>query len=370
MKSVLTLLISGAFAAASFAQADSGCDDLIAAYKACTGINGTALAEYAAPQVKAADGKPAPNHVIRGVTYTDSYGVTGFTRSADADPDSSYLSFTIESTNGNVLNISGLDLSYSRDVGGPRKLVVRSSADGYSSDLFVDNSIATSTEFNAPRFDTPVEGDEITFRFYLSNAGEGDYNGLFNLNPFDGNPDGTALQFKGCSVNPLPVELTSFAATAAGDHAELTWATATERNNDYFSVERSDDGLLFAEVGRVTGAGTTGKPQSYSFAQAADGSGTVYFRLRQVDFDGQFEYSDVVAVDFEGAESLSVANTLAVDELQVVTGGETVFQVVTLSGDVAMSGHLGEGRTSLDVSALTPGMYVLTDGKTTVRFVK
>ena len=370
MKSVLTLLLSGAFAAASFAQSDAGCDDLIAAYKACTGINGTALAEYAAPNVKAEDGKPAPNHVIRGVTYTDTYGVTGFTRSQDADPDSSYLAFTFESTNGNVLNVTGLDLSYSRDVGGPRKLVIRSSADGYSSDLFVDNDIETSPEFNAPRFDTPIEGDEITFRIYLSDAGVGDYNGLFNLNPFDGNPDGTALQFKGCSISSLPVELTSFAATAAGDFAELTWTTASERDNDYFSVERSDDGLLFAEVGRVSGAGTTGRAQSYSFAQAADGDGTVYFRLRQVDFDGQYDYSDVVAVDFEGTQSLSVANTVAQNELQVVTGEETLYNVMTLSGNVALSGQLGEGRTSLDVSSLRPGMYILTDGKTSVRFVK
>jgi hypothetical protein len=100
---------------------------------------------------------------------------------------------------------------------------------------------------------------------------------------------------------PVPVELTSFTASANSVGVILNWTTATEINNHGFEVERSQDSESFYRIGFVQGVGTTTENQSYSFIDDIEYSGvkTYYYRLRQVDLDGRSQYSDVVNVDFD-----------------------------------------------------------------------
>jgi hypothetical protein len=90
----------------------------------------------------------------------------------------------------------------------------------------------------------------------------------------------------------LPVELIFFEANVVGRDVRLDWATATEKNNDYFAIERSSDGRNFREIGRVEGNGNNSDRLNYSFTEN-NPSGTLFYRLKQVDFDGSFEYSEV-----------------------------------------------------------------------------
>lgn len=94
----------------------------------------------------------------------------------------------------------------------------------------------------------------------------------------------------------LPVDLTAFDALMAGETVQLNWETASETNNARFEVEAGFNGGDFEPIGFVAGAGTTLEPQTYAFATKALAAGTYAFRLKQVDFDGAFEYSDVVYV--------------------------------------------------------------------------
>jgi len=103
--------------------------------------------------------------------------------------------------------------------------------------------------------------------------------------------------------NPLPVDLISFTAKKTEDGVRLDWETASEKNNDYFEVQRSPDGMEFTVIGEVTGAGTTNEHQFYSLIDAVPYSGINYYRLKQVDFDGAFEYSKVISVDVGDAVS-------------------------------------------------------------------
>ncbi len=100
---------------------------------------------------------------------------------------------------------------------------------------------------------------------------------------------------------PLPVELTSFTALASAGKVNLNWTTASEINNSGFEIERSFDGNSFFTVGYVKGNGTTTEPRSYSFIDniEANGTQTIYYRLKQVDYNGSFEYSDIVSVVFD-----------------------------------------------------------------------
>ena len=97
-------------------------------------------------------------------------------------------------------------------------------------------------------------------------------------------------------VGPLPVELTAFEARLAGATALLTWTTSQEHNNAYFAIERSFDGQSFQAVGRVAGAGNSSARLEYQFTDTPVGqpAGTVlYYRLRQVDYSGDVNYSPV-----------------------------------------------------------------------------
>ena len=101
----------------------------------------------------------------------------------------------------------------------------------------------------------------------------------------------------------LPVELTHFSASPNEDHVHLNWATASEINNAGFEIERSDDGVHYQSLAWVEGAGTSNVPQEYSFKDSNARVGKNYFyRLKQIDFDGQFEYSKIIQVQLDRKE--------------------------------------------------------------------
>ena len=112
-----------------------------------------------------------------------------------------------------------------------------------------------------------------------------------------------SLNFNPCLIDnyqvpaSFPVELTRFEGRATGDQVSLSWTTATELNNAYFAVERSADGETFAAIGQVAGQGNSDQAVDYHFDDLMPLGGSSYYRLRQVDFDGRFQYSPVIEVE-------------------------------------------------------------------------
>jgi len=100
------------------------------------------------------------------------------------------------------------------------------------------------------------------------------------------------------ATNVIPVELTSFTATSNGKEVILNWSTATELNNQLFEVQRSFEGNDFATVGSVYGKGTTTERQDYSYSDKNLAEGKYFYRLKQIDYLGSYEYSDVLEVDY------------------------------------------------------------------------
>ncbi len=94
---------------------------------------------------------------------------------------------------------------------------------------------------------------------------------------------------------PIPVELISFTADAVENKVSLTWSTATEKNNLGFELERSIDNKLFCKIAFIEGKGTATQKQNYTFIDNPSGN-KFYYRLKQIDFDGTFKYSNVVEI--------------------------------------------------------------------------
>ena len=98
-------------------------------------------------------------------------------------------------------------------------------------------------------------------------------------------------------VVPVPVELISLTSSIKEYTVTLEWTTATETNNRGFEIERSDDNITFVRIGFVPGFGTTTEVKNYSYSDQAAKTGTYYYRLKQIDFDGTSKYSEVVKVN-------------------------------------------------------------------------
>lgn len=109
---------------------------------------------------------------------------------------------------------------------------------------------------------------------------------------------------------PLPVELTAFEANAVNNQfIKLNWTTATEINNAGFEIERSNDGVNFDFIAWSPGYNNSNIVHNYSYQDNEVGNGIYYYRLKQVDNDGQFEYSPIRSAEIKsGRESVSVGN--------------------------------------------------------------
>ena len=104
--------------------------------------------------------------------------------------------------------------------------------------------------------------------------------------------------------SPLPVELSAFNASLRGESVELLWETATELNNEKFIVESSTEGEVFFSIGEIQGAGTVTEAQKYRFVHHTPSAGINYYRLKQLDLDGTFAYTKVLAVNAPGVKDM------------------------------------------------------------------
>jgi Secretion system C-terminal sorting domain len=184
----------------------------------------------------------------------------------------------------------------------------------------------------------------------------------------------------------LPIELTRFEVKALNGIVGLNWETASETNNDFYSIERSFDGLRFTEVADVNGSGTTTTKQRYAFedvnAAKVATANMAYYRLKQTDFDGNFAYSHIVTVDLRRGtfqiNPINAANDYVTFETSREVAEDIEVQVIDMSGRIMESKNVtiseGFNQVSLDLSQLSTGIYTVVVGKgnlsTTKKFMK
>jgi hypothetical protein len=178
----------------------------------------------------------------------------------------------------------------------------------------------------------------------------------------------------------FPVEWLNVSAewqVASGEQkAHISWATASETNNAYFSVERSTDNLFFEQIGTQAGAGTTTEIHEYAFDDAAAASlvrnsKPLFYRIKQVDMDGNASYSETVELALEGvATQVAVYPNPAKDALHIrLTNAPAAatLKLYNVLGEEVLSQSLTASQSATDISALSQGVYmwrVVANGKT------
>jgi hypothetical protein len=166
----------------------------------------------------------------------------------------------------------------------------------------------------------------------------------------------------------LPVTLTTLHGECNGKRALISWTTASEHNNDYFVVERSDDAVNFVEVGRVAGAGNSIEMLSYNYADYSIRTGENYYRLTQVDYDGTRTTSEIIEVHCSGNVPLGDPDVYVYpnpfgDELTVhlVNFGDVAahIQVYDMLGRMLFERTADDTEVVLQLGALPDAAYTV-----------
>ncbi len=243
---------------------------------------------------------------MKGFAVGQGGPTTNRARWADSWSTGAYIAndnfnVTLSAATFATVAITRIDHDESRSLTGPRMCQVMFSTDGGFSftllwqGVIPDNASwrswsITSLNALAPM---PVFSNTLIVRFqgFMSEAATGSWR-IDNVRFY-------------AAITNLPIELLSFTGTAQDDRIRLDWSTATETNNDYFTVLKSYDLLTWNVVETTSGAGTSVSTQSYSLVDRFPMIGTNYYKLLQTDFDGRSEEFPVIAVEWNIDDGLT-----------------------------------------------------------------
>lgn len=171
------------------------------------------------------------------------------------------------------------------------------------------------------------------------------------------------------NVSPnLPIVLVSFDAKIMEERSavKLNWVTASEINNDYFSIQHSRNGIDFRELAKQDGAGTSNEIQEYNYAHEKVGMGLHYYRIQQVDYDGTNEFSFIVSVEIkESSQEVSITPNPSSSFVSVVSKrlftAQSSYQLLNMRGQIVQENRLVENTSvfELEIFDLPQGIYFL-----------
>ncbi|MBK7966200.1 MAG: T9SS type A sorting domain-containing protein [Bacteroidetes bacterium] len=216
-----------------------------------------------------------------------------------------------------------------------------------------DSCIATSSTNNVANIDT--NRTQAMFMKIFNNVSTINYRtgAVYGSSGSQIRQNSIYFKYFDMMPSPLPVELISFKATKiSNQQVQVSWSTASEKNNDFFTIERSLDGNSFIEVQRVKGAGNSSSTRNYSIIDQEPTAGVNYYRLIQTDFDGTTEIFKPIVVDIgkitPGISKAKVISNPFIRNFSVVFNSEetTQAQVILLS----LNGHVVY-KESIDLKA-------------------
>ncbi|MBS1735308.1 MAG: T9SS type A sorting domain-containing protein [Bacteroidetes bacterium] len=189
------------------------------------------------------------------------------------------------------------------------------------------------------------------------------------------NPAGKTYGFGGSPVAnfgweivssiPLPVTLTNFNARKGGVSNTLTWSTSQEINSNYFSIQRSEDGTIFSEIGKVNASGNSTTIRNYSYVDVKPVKGINYYRIKMVDKDNSGKYSDIRNVRNDALLVFSIypnpVSENLILEWNSVEAGKAAITITDEAGRVFYNNesivNSGNNKLTIEVAKFAKGIY-------------
>ncbi|MEO7209322.1 MAG: T9SS type A sorting domain-containing protein, partial [Chitinophagaceae bacterium] len=165
----------------------------------------------------------------------------------------------------------------------------------------------------------------------------------------------------------LPVTFINFDGVIQNGKALLSWSTANEINNKGFEVQKSTNGQTFTDLGFVAGHNNSSTVNNYNYTDAKVVSGANYYRLKQIDNNGNFDYSSVIKLDYAAFDWNILGNPVSGNswiQLQLDKSSEVSIQIVSMNGNIIQTinkGNLSAGTFSIPInlSGKSAGLYVV-----------
>lgn len=181
--------------------------------------------------------------------------------------------------------------------------------------------------------------------------------GAYFKNTNSGSSEGFVVKFENDILSPLPIELKAFACETALDGINIYWSTATEFNNDYFTLEKTLDGNNYEVLTTIKGAGNSTSSKNYFYTDKSPERGANYYRLSQTDKSGNLKYFKLIACE------------QSADMYEDIT-----INIYTITGQFLYSHATGDYKNYLDHSDLARGMYLIeivsANSAHTVKYIK
>jgi hypothetical protein len=238
-------------------------------------------------------------------------GVTGSAVSLGGWPTAAaigdYVEFSV-TPQAYRISITAVSFTFNNTANGPTQLVVRSSADGFGSNIGAAAVTSTFSTIGIALAYTDIEAT-TTFRIYGYSALSG--SGALRL-------DNLTINGKVALV-PLPVELTIFKAQVFDKQVDINWQTASERNTSRFELQRSLDAREFITLASIEAGGDSYQQKSYRFSDNNPVIGINYYRLRQTDNDGSMTYSKIISaiLDNDSPQIWVFQNIISNQEIKI-----------------------------------------------------
>lgn len=224
----------------------------------------------------------------------------------------------------------------------------------FTSDKQTNIAITGNATFNG---DVNLPANTV---FEVNDPGIVDISGTFTGDFVSDDLTGTGTVIENGTV-VLKIELDYFKAIPASSNVIISWQTATETNNEYFTIEKSTDGINFHAIKTIAGAGNSSTPISYTFTDIYPNFGVSYYRLKQTDYNGDFEIFDPVAVSFLSNTEFKVGPNPTTNYLQIASPTEMngSFKLISQSGAVVYESELEGTHQTIDVSNIIRGNYLV-----------
>jgi len=172
------------------------------------------------------------------------------------------------------------------------------------------------------------------------------------------------------AVNSLPVVLTPLKGYYSKGVSHLSWTSLQESNSNYFEIQRSSDGINFTAVGKVIAKGSSDMEVNYNHADISVNAGVNYYRLKLLDRDGRFQYSniEILNVNIKGVNITGIYPAPFIDKVNVTVSSEVNTQAnISLFDNtgkllISQQGVLNKGVTNIEVdklSGLARGLYII-----------
>ncbi|MFA9212221.1 MAG: SBBP repeat-containing protein [Candidatus Methylacidiphilales bacterium] len=270
--------------------------------------------------------------------------------------------------NGNIMIVGSTQSATSITTTGSYQAILGGFYDAFIAKLNTSGIRLWGTYYGGSNFDygygitTDISGNIIITGGTLSTNGIATFGSFQTIH--GGDQDVYIAKYS--NTGTLPIKLLSFTATLANENVHCTWETASEINNDYFTIERSKDGNGFEAVGNIKGQENSNRNMHYSYTDYNPFSGISYYRLKQTDFDGKYTYSEIkkVGLDKELASKISLYydNNNPIVKINSLTKSNTIIELINLNGTKLLSNEqpIINGENTFAINGnITAGLYLL-----------